>query len=82
MKPMAAAIKAGKIDEYYHIQETRISALSIAFEKDLTDFRSFAMKRAQQVYDAENNASTKISLIVVAGLLSVLLAVLARFALR
>ena len=37
---------------------------------------------AQQVYDAENNASTKISLIVVAGLLSVLLAVLARFALR
>lgn len=83
VKPMAAAIKAGKIDEYYHIQETRISALSIAFEKDLTDFRSFAMKLgAQQVYDAENNASTKISLIVVAGLLSVLLAVLARFALR
>ena len=61
VKPMAAAIKAGKIDEYYHIQETRISALSIAFEKDLTDFRSFAMKLgAQQVYDAENNASTKI----------------------
>ena len=83
VKPMAAAIKAGKIDEYYHIQETRISALSIAFEKDLTDFRSFAMKLgAQQVYDAENNASTKISLIVVAGLLSVLLAVLAWFALR
>jgi Methyl-accepting chemotaxis protein len=83
VKPMAAAIKAGKIDEYYHIQETRISALSIAFEKDLSDFRSFAMKLgAQQVYDAENNASTKISLIVVAGLLSVLLAVLAWFALR
>ena len=33
VKPMAAAIKAGKIDEYYHIQETRISALSIAFER-------------------------------------------------
>ncbi|RTF43920.1 HAMP domain-containing protein [Serratia marcescens] len=83
VKPMAAAIKAGKIDEYYHIQETRISALSIAFEKDLSDFRSFAMKLgAQQVYDAESNASTKISLIVVAGLLSVLLAVLAWFALR
>ena len=47
VKPMAAAIKAGKIDEYYHIQETRISALSIAFEKDLTDFRSFAMKLAR-----------------------------------
>ncbi|MBS3890262.1 methyl-accepting chemotaxis protein [Serratia marcescens] len=75
VKPMAAAIKAGKIDEYYHIQETRISALSIAFEKDLSDFRSFAMKLGEkQVYDAENNASTKISLIVVAGLLSVLLA--------
>lgn len=83
VKPMAAAIKAGKIDEYYHIQETRISALSIAFEKDLSDFRSFAMKLGEkQVYDAENNASTKISLIVVAGLLSVLLAVLAWFALR
>ncbi|RTF71178.1 HAMP domain-containing protein, partial [Serratia marcescens] len=83
VKPMAAAIKAGKIDEYYHIQETRISALSIAFEKDLSDFRSFAMKLGEkQVYDAESNASTKISLIVVAGLLSVLLAVLAWFALR
>ncbi|MGO3568388.1 MAG: methyl-accepting chemotaxis protein [Serratia grimesii] len=83
VRPMADAIKAGKVDDYYDIQETKISALSIAFEKDLSDFRSFAMKIGQQrVHEAESNASTKITLIVIAGLLSVLLAVLAWFALR
>ena len=81
--PMADAIKAGKVDDYYDIQETKISALSIAFEKDLSDFRSFAMKIGQQrVNEAESNASTKITLIVIAGLLSILLALLAWFALR
>ncbi|MEB6337149.1 methyl-accepting chemotaxis protein [Serratia rhizosphaerae] len=83
VRPMADAIKAGQIDEYYHIQETRISKLSIAFENDLGEFRRFAMEIGQlQVSDAEGNASTKIALIVAAGILSVLLAVLAWFALR
>lgn len=81
--PMAAAIKAGKLDDYYAIQENHISKLSIAFEADLSEFRAFAMEIGQQrVQAAESNASTKIILIVAAGLLSVLLAVLAWFALR
>ncbi|VTP60002.1 Serine chemoreceptor protein [Serratia rubidaea] len=83
VRPMADAIKAGQIDEYYRIQETRISKLSIAFENDLSEFRRFAMETGQQqVREAEGNASTKIALIVAAGILSVLLAVLAWFALR
>lgn len=83
VRPMADAIKAGNIDKYYKIQETQISKLSIAFEKDLSDFRSFAIEVGQQrVNDAESNANTQIFLIVAAGLLSVLLALLAWFALR
>ncbi|TQI78445.1 methyl-accepting chemotaxis sensory transducer with TarH sensor [Serratia fonticola] len=83
VEPMAAAIKAGKLDDYYAIQENKISKLSIAFENDLGEFRAFAMEIGQQhVHEAESNASTKIILIVSAGVLSVLLAVLAWFALR
>ncbi|MFV9065890.1 UDP-N-acetylmuramate:L-alanyl-gamma-D-glutamyl-meso-diaminopimelate ligase [Serratia fonticola] len=61
--PMAAAIKAGKLDDYYAIQENHISKLSIAFEADLSEFRAFAMEIGQQhAREAESNASTKIIL--------------------
>ncbi|VTR29740.1 Aspartate chemoreceptor protein [Serratia fonticola] len=57
--------------------------MSIAFEADLSEFRAFAMDIGQQhAREAESNASTKIILIVAAGLLSMLLAVLAWFAMR
>ncbi|HEI8867855.1 TPA: Tar ligand binding domain-containing protein [Serratia odorifera] len=83
VRPMADAIKAGDIAGYYAIQETRISKLSIAFENDLGEFRSFAMQIGQQrVDEAQGNASTQIMLIVAAGVLSVLLAIVAWFALR
>lgn len=83
VEPMAAAIKAGKLEDYYAIQENKIYKLSTAFENDLGEFRAFAMEIGQQhVHEAESNASTKIILIVSAGVLSVLLAVLAWFALR
>ncbi|ATM88452.1 methyl-accepting chemotaxis protein [Yersinia enterocolitica] len=81
--PMLAAIKAGYADEYYDVLEKSITEISKAFNDDVATFRSYALDAGQQQIDRANNAAKiKLAIIVAAGVITLISAVLAWFALK
>ncbi len=81
--PMLAAIKAGYADEYYEVLEKSITEISKAFNDDVATFRSYALDAGQQQIDRANNAAKiKLAIIVAAGVITLISAVLAWFALK
>lgn len=80
---MLAAIKAGYADEYYEVLEKSITAISKAFNNDVVAFRSYAQNVGHLQIDKANSAANiKLTIIVVAGIITLTSAVLAWFALK
>ncbi|AIN16962.1 hypothetical protein CH54_2006 [Yersinia rochesterensis] len=83
VNPMLAAIKAGYADEYYEVLEKSITAISKAFNNDVVAFRSYAQNAGRLQIDKANSAANiKLTIIVVAGIITLVSAVLAWFALK
>ena len=81
--PMLTAIKAGYADEYYEVLEKSITDISKAFNNDVAAFRSYALNAGHLQIDKANSAAKiKLAIIVAAGIITLISAVLAWFALK
>ncbi|AKF39824.1 methyl-accepting chemotaxis protein [Yersinia enterocolitica] len=81
--PMLTAIKAGYADEYYEVLEKSITDISKAFNNDVATFRSYALNAGHLQIDKANSAAKiKLAIIVAAGIITLISAVLAWFALK
>ncbi|MFO6297470.1 methyl-accepting chemotaxis protein [Rahnella selenatireducens] len=81
--PLLAALQAQSADGYYDVLENKITPYSNAYDKALADFRAYATDSTRQrIEQARTDARIQVTVIVIAFLIALAIALLAWFALQ